>query len=620
MIARRFILGIILSFFFFCSNCNTKVKPVFLPTAKEGKIDLSSFDFRDNILPLNGEWAFFWGPNLQVHSLDGTPVYENVPSIWRTYSVTNHTLEGMGVYRLNVVCLPLCSELKLKIPRIPGIYDVYLDEERIFSNGNVSGIDEESLLSSHPLNTIYDLPDKNFTITVAISVFRGNTLKGGMRSPLEVGFDGHLSEVDRFQEWADIFLITVIFSFGIYHLVFFFAYKKDFAPLYFGLFCFSVSIYTFITSEIQFMVVPKMSLDFRIRSEFFCEIIFFPITYCLLRVMFPNQFRRKWILYPMLSTSLFVLGVIFLPEKGIVSLYKLFLYFPLIYAFVILIGLVYAVLAREPKAKMICFTSIILGLAMINDVIYGLYEVYIFLPYSFPIGLVSFVALNSYIISHRFTNDLERTKEFANLQMRYNEQLKIQTEERSRIASDIHDSIGSELTAILFELESKDKSDPTLVKLKKEMNQLISNVRDIVFLMHHQGSKRDLVEEVMQRYCKRIKDTGKIHITFKIKEASHYLKIDECLHVQKIFLEIMANILRHGGSRIIEVIWEKDGQNLVLRILNDGKKFDPFLRSGSDAAGGLGLENIRIRSEKLKASLQYEYLVKKNTTQLVIPL
>ncbi len=99
---------------------------------------------------------------------------------------------------------------------------------------------------------------------------------------------------------------------------------------------------------------------------------------------------------------------------------------------------------------------------MMNDGIYGLYEIYTLYPYSFPLGLVAFVALNSYIISSRFTKDLEKTKEFAQLQIKYNKQLKLQAQERERIASDIHDSIGSELTAILFELESKDKNDPTL--------------------------------------------------------------------------------------------------------------------------------------------------------------
>lgn len=160
------------------------------------------------------------------------------------------------------------------------------------------------------------------------------------------------------------------------------------------------------------------------------------------------------------------------------------MYFPPFYALVLILGTATAAF----KAKEL-FTGFVFAFTMMNDGIYGLYEIYTLYPYSFPLGLVAFVALNSYIISSRFTKDLEKTKEFAQLQIKYNKQLKLQAQERERIASDIHDSIGSELTAILFELESKDKNDPTLKKLKTEVSHLISNVRDIVFFNAPSGKQ-----------------------------------------------------------------------------------------------------------------------------------
>ncbi|TGK26779.1 histidine kinase, partial [Leptospira kmetyi] len=253
---------------------------------------------------------------------------------------------------------------------------------------------------------------------------------------------------------------------------------------------------------------------------------------------------------------------------------------------------------------------------MMNDVFYGLYEIYFLFPYSFPFGLVAFVVLNSYILSSRFAENLERAKEFAQLQIKYNEQLKFQAQERTRIASDIHDSIGSELTAILFELESKDKNDSTLIKLKSEVSHLISNVRDIVFLMHHQGTNKELVEDVIRRYGERIGGTGTIRVQTNVEDVSDRIHLDQCLHVQKIFLEVMSNILRHSEAKNIRISWNMEEKNLILKVIDDGKKFE----IDADKPSGIGLGSIRMRAEKLGAVYDFNSEDSENNFVLYIPI
>ncbi|TGN10929.1 sensor histidine kinase [Leptospira ilyithenensis] len=609
-------ISLLLFFFPYLYQCSDLTKPKSFPVSSSGKISIHKEDLLARGLPLAGDWEFYWNHSLQdLKKENSNPVFVPVPGIWREYPVSLYLLKGYGVYRLNVRVEDEISGIKLKIPRLPGIYEVYLNDTKVFSNGHPGKNSSDSYLIAHPFQTILSVPEKDFSLTVAVSNFHGNILKAGIRKPFLLSQGELLEKEEKKTEWLEIFLITVIFSFGLYHFVFYLSYRKDLTPFYFSLFCVIVSSYSFITSEIQYRMIPHLTLDLRIRAEFFCEVAFVPIVYLLFSKMFPNQYRSKWISYPIMTTIVFFSGIIFFSEAGVLELYQYYLYFPPLYAIPILGGIVQAIKEKQPKAITIFLTGLILAITMLNDVIYGLYEVYILFPYSFPIGLVGFVALNSYIISYRFTDDLERTKEFAQLQLRYNEQLKFQTEERSRIASDIHDSIGSELTAILFELEANGKKDQTLLKLKKEMSQLISNVRDIVFLMHHQGSKNELVEEVIIRYCKRIHETGRIQVHSMIGDFSGALKIDECLHVQKIFLEVMSNILRHGEAESIHVFWRKEVQGLILKISNDGKKFEnPYLETK-----GIGLENIKMRAFKLESNVRFYYEKSKSHFELLIP-
>nr|WP_232380591.1 7TM diverse intracellular signaling domain-containing protein [Leptospira ainlahdjerensis] len=586
------------------------------PTAQKGVIDLRNFNLNEQNTTLNGDWEFYWNELAQGNQpVSKSVLYKPVPGIWRDYD-SSYTLKGYATYRLRVLCDWNRPNLKIRIPRLPGVYDVYFDDHKVYSNG-LAGTDEiDTVFLAHPLITSVFVPSGDFRITVVVSNFKGNHLKGGIRNSFRIGNGNSIDLEERRSEWLEIILITVIFSFGIYHIVFFFAYRKDPVPLNFAAFCFLVSLYTFITSGIQYMAIPSLSLDLRIRIEFFCEVAFFPTTYLILRKMFPVQFGKRWIRIAIASTVVFVIGILLLDEYNLVRLYSLFLYIPPIYAIPIIVPSFWAYRKREARARTILLTGLVLALTMLNDVVYGLFEVYVLFPYSFPLGLVVFVALNSYIISSRFTEDLEKAKEFAQLQIKYNEQLRLQSEERTRIASDIHDTIGSELTAILFELESKNKEDSTLKKLKAEVTHLISNVRDIVFLMQHSGTHKELVEDVMIRYAERIQNTGSIQVKTDIREVSDVLRLDQCLHIQKIFLELMSNLLRHSEAKNIQILWNKEGKTLTLKIIDDGIKFE----TNKPIFSGIGLNNIRMRAEKLKASYDFNSKDDKNLFEINIPI
>ncbi|EQA53493.1 histidine kinase [Leptospira kmetyi] len=614
---QGFLYYIFLILFWFSTACSPAVGSKDRPSAVNGVIDLRNFNLNENTTTLDGNWEFYWKKIANGSSKieDANPSYFPVPGIWRDYD-RDFTLEGYATYRLRVLCDWKRPNLKIRIPRLPGVYDVYFGDHKVYSNGFTGTDSLDTVFVAHPLFTSVTVPSGDFLITVVVSNFKGNHLKGGIRRSFQIGNGDSIDSEERKGEWYEIILIVVIFSFGIYHLVFFFSYRKDPVPLYFAGFCFLVSGYSFITSGIQYMALPTLSLNLRIRIEFFCEVAFFPASYMMLKNMFPIQFNVRWMHFAIGTSLVFFLGIFILNEYDLVTFYSKFMYFPPIYGTVLIIGTINAFRAKEPRAKTILLTGFVLALTMMNDVFYGLYEIYFLFPYSFPFGLVAFVVLNSYILSSRFAENLERAKEFAQLQIKYNEQLKFQAQERTRIASDIHDSIGSELTAILFELESKDKNDSTLIKLKSEVSHLISNVRDIVFLMHHQGTNKELVEDVIRRYGERIGGTGTIRVQTNVEDVSDRIHLDQCLHVQKIFLEVMSNILRHSEAKNIRISWNMEEKNLILKVIDDGKKFE----IDADKPSGIGLGSIRMRAEKLGAVYDFNSEDSENNFVLYIPI
>ncbi|WP_084680421.1 7TM-DISM domain-containing protein [Leptospira fainei] len=573
--------------------------------AINGVIDLRETNLWGNIIPLAGQWEFRWGelfyPGKEFRQ---APEYESVPGIWRDYA-RHYPLMGHASYKLHLRLSGKEGNLVLRIPRLPGVYSVYLGNKQVFANGITGENSAGTFFIAHPVIRNIPIKESEFDLIVNVSNYRGNFLKGGIRNGFLLGGADTLFTSGLTEAFRDTLLICVIFSVGLYHIVFFVSYRKDSVPALFAIFCLLVSFYTFITSNIQYSLIPELPLDFRIRLEFLCEVAFFQIIYLMMREMYPRQYKEKWMLVAMSSTILFTAAITILNETDVVTLYSFFMYFPPVYTAVLLYGIGSAWKAGENKAKTICLSGLILVVAMINDVTYGLFEVYILFPYSFPVGLVGFIIFNSYLISVRFTEDLEKSKDFADLQVRYNEQLKHNAEEKAKAALEINRSMDSELSSLMYELESKEKNDRSFQKLKIELSDTMTNVRDMVFLMNYQGTKTELIEEELKKFLKENPSSGDLHV--EIQNVSESLRIDQCLQVHKIFLEVSGKILKKGTREKIHLFWGREGTSVLLRISQGG-----FGVSNEDKFESV-ISDIRLRTDKLNG--RYVLLTEKGNLE-----
>ncbi|TGK08058.1 membrane protein [Leptospira semungkisensis] len=540
--------------------------------------------------PLKGDWEFHWASLYSPEKgYPSTGEYFPVPGIWREYS-PQFTKQGHGTYRLFIRTSPEQSSLGILVPRLPGVYSVYLNKKLIFANG-INGTDRNGTeFLAHPSSQIYPVESgTNSELVVNVSNYKGNFLKGGIRNEFILGDLDTVRNKIKLENIYETALITIIFAVGLYHLIFFASYRKDTTPLFFAFFCFLVSFYTFVTSGLQYFLTPELSLDLRIRLEYFCEVMLVPSVYLILRIMYPKQFSHKWLAILMSSMSVFLLSIFVLDEENLIYVYSFFMHVPPFYSLALMIPLGFAWKANETRARTVFLSGIILAVSMMNDVIYGISEFYFLIPYSFPIALVGFIAFNSYIISLRFTQDLEKAEEFVELQSKYNEQLRLNAEEKSKYAALVDQSLDKGFHSLMNQLEAKDGSDKSLGKLKNELSQTLTGVRDILDLMHHQGGKEELVELEMKRFIQRTPNFAHS----EIHSVSQFLRIDQCLQMQRIFKDaIRIGSAREGESKIF---WGKEGDAILLRIFMSGPS-----QSKEDIPEQLEAD-LKNRAEKLGA-------------------
>lgn len=241
------------------------------------------------------------------------------------------------------------------------------------------------------------------------------------------------------------------------------------------------------------------------------------------------------------------------------------------------------------------------------------------------IGLTLFYFLRKYELNKRkVKNDLllKEEKEKAKLievQLRA-EKAELQTKAlesekeldkqimRARIASDLHDEIGGNLSSITLLssiINNDDQVSPALKKQVLNINHAAKSstesIRDIIWFINPTSDK-------LSSLYSRIKETTNFMLSgidYKIKmnEVNNDEKINPELkrNIYLIYKEVLNNIIKHSGAKSVSIDFEKNESKLKIVIEDDGKGFDI-----ASIKEGNGLRNIKNRSEQISALLEID--------------
>lgn len=198
---------------------------------------------------------------------------------------------------------------------------------------------------------------------------------------------------------------------------------------------------------------------------------------------------------------------------------------------------------------------------------------------------------------------------------------------RTRIATDLHDDIGSSLSqvSILSEVASQridgkeaEAAKPLLAQIAATSRELVDSMGDIVWAIN---PKRDRAGDLVQRMRRFASDTltGKgIRLRFESTEGEHGRRLDLELRRQVflIFKEAVNNAVRHSACTEAEVTFRLSGKRLVLEVRDDGKGFD--VEGGSE---GHGLSSMRRRADGVGGALDLRSSPGGGTTvRLTVPV
>jgi two-component system, chemotaxis family, sensor kinase Cph1 len=184
--------------------------------------------------------------------------------------------------------------------------------------------------------------------------------------------------------------------------------------------------------------------------------------------------------------------------------------------------------------------------------------------------------------------------------------LRMQDEERRRIARDLHDSTGQTFAAVKMVLGQLsnlvDKVPDTLVLLE-DLNALADQgsqeIRTISYLLHPPMLDEVGFSSAAEWYVDGLAKRSGITITIDLSKAPRLSNAAE-LALFRVLQESLTNVLRHSGSKAAEIRLYAEGGNAFLSIRDYGKgiardKVESFNRTGAGSGVGLGGMKQRLR-------------------------
>jgi signal transduction histidine kinase len=183
-------------------------------------------------------------------------------------------------------------------------------------------------------------------------------------------------------------------------------------------------------------------------------------------------------------------------------------------------------------------------------------------------------------------------------------------EMRTRIATDLHDDIGANLTkiAILTEvarqrLRNEDEDGGPLASVARIARESVSSMSDIVWAINpNRDSLLDVVRR-MRRHAEEVFAAGNVSLAFSAPEKVGNLRVG--VNVRRdlflIFKEAVNNAARHSRCSRVEIDLRAEGSWLELRVADNGEGFDPAVESE-----GQGRASMRRRAERVGGAIEIE--------------
>jgi signal transduction histidine kinase len=184
------------------------------------------------------------------------------------------------------------------------------------------------------------------------------------------------------------------------------------------------------------------------------------------------------------------------------------------------------------------------------------------------------------------------------------------------IARELHDSLAQDLIAANMQCEHllsgkyADSSVPEkgIKKISDILSGVIASVRNLAYDLRPAGLHQFGILNTLQNYCRDYSELNRIEVDF---QAAGFEKISlddfTAINLYRILQEGLLNIKKHAEASLITIRLVVVGNEIQLRLYDNGKGFDMQQRQATlTAEKKLGLRSMQERTNLLNGLLKID--------------
>jgi signal transduction histidine kinase len=206
--------------------------------------------------------------------------------------------------------------------------------------------------------------------------------------------------------------------------------------------------------------------------------------------------------------------------------------------------------------------------------------------------------------------------------------ISMQDEERRRIARDLHDGLGQELSAakmlvdgIHMGVQTSEVKSHAALQASSLLDQVIQQVRSISHLLHPPLLDEIGLQSALRWYLDGLTERSKIQTVFEVHPAEFPRLASEVeTAVFRIVQEALTNVFRHSGADKACITLVKHEQHVAITVRDFGKGIDAHILELRPGSIGVGLGGMRQRAKEFGGELRLRNADPGTLLEVTIPL
>lgn len=212
------------------------------------------------------------------------------------------------------------------------------------------------------------------------------------------------------------------------------------------------------------------------------------------------------------------------------------------------------------------------------------------------------------------------------LEIRNKAIVEAEEKERLRIARELHDGVGQQLSAAkmnmsAFEPNIHELSVDTQTSYQNLISLVDDAVKEIRSISHNMMPNaliRSGLVSAVRDFVNKLSATGSLKVDLQIVGLNDRLTDTTESVLYRVLQECVSNIIKHAQASVISIQLIKHESYLNLMIEDNGKGFNA---SNLDAFEGIGLKNILSRIQYLNGTVELDSTIGRGTTIVInVPL